>query len=496
MATVLRILILVVSLGIAVAFLITQLGGETNGFVVIAPTLSHVAPRSGQLAPHATAVAPERPQLPNGGPGHHRDFTATLLLEQCRPLWERHNQALPFILDSAAVSADTCIELVGATGDTLKEAFASSLAVLLGRTRVSVQLLVAPDSCPPKFVAALQGLLWRQAPSFFVAQKGQSYELRRRLHLFVFAITGGKDGRAVYAERTWGQRTPIQWFADAWNPELRPIVDLHPKYLEDPFKLLTYKISRVWKRVYSDFGGEGYDWYARLWDDNYFLEENLYNSLGRLNPARPALAGKIGWRYLADSAIFPFAGGGAGWFLSRAAMKVFGPSIDAAEKWFPVLRARKDIFLPHFVHDEDVFLTAWLSKIGVNFTNIPGVEHVSPGLRAKQRCLNDSMLSALRWDPSATIYFNYPAKEPQFRIENATYAYVKPIVWHYMSPRRLVALETLLYPSRKREFSGPVPATVADIAKKSRQCYPGVPDGPTPPRGQSVFETPLADPSP
>jgi hypothetical protein len=358
--------------------------------------------------------------------------------------------------------------------------------------------------------------------------------LERRERLFTFAITGGKDGRAAYVERTWGRRTPMVWYGDYWTPLLRPIVDLHPKYLQDRFDLLTFKITRIWQRVHEDYGtrasaavaadpngelrtkvaashhqaalaayvrtaaqGGLYDWYVRLWDDNYFYEENLQTALIRFEPSKPVMAGKVGWRYMADTAVYPFAGGGAGWYLSWAGMDKFGESIAACEAWIPKFRARKDIFLPHGSHDEDVFLSAWLSMVNVSLKNIPGVEHVSPGKRGKQRCMEDETLVKLRWDKAATVYFNYPGKEAVLRLTEAEpiYAYFKPIIWHYMSPTRLVALETLLYPARAKDFAGEaIPKTNSDLFKKGKGCYPGVPPGPTPPRSGSIFEQAVTDP--
>ena len=413
--------------------------------------------------------------------------------------------------------------------------------------------------------------------------------LSRRADLFVFAITGGHDRRATFVERTWGRRTPIQWYGDAWDAAIRPIVVPHQLYLKDKFKYLVFKISKIWWHVYCHFSeqpsssaasptganrrrldhdgqaapssfhlpskrrrmtilsngsvvfqhsqslsddrsssvgsaepsrrggllnaahasstqplpsGLGYDWYVRLWDDNYFLEENFLLASHMMRPrVQPVMLGKIGYRYMADTAIFPFAGGGAGWFLSHRGMQVIGPTMitEEAEDWYVKFRSRKDIFLPHDLHDEDVFLTAWFHLMNIHFVNIPGVEHVSPGMNNRQRCLSDQTLYDLRWTPNETIFFDYPAKKPpKFSIDGQWYAYGKPIVWHYMSPSRLLKLEALLYPHRRTALDRlvlehlpgrVVPQTASDKVNPRKRCYPGVPDdGKLPPRGLSVYE--------
>lgn len=337
---------------------------------------------------------------------------------------------------------------------------------------------------------------------------GGQIVLERRAKVFVFGITGGNAAiaqRARYAEMTWGARTPIQWFSDQWDDQIRPCVDLHPLYLKDRFNHLTFKISRIWQVVHERFVGsnERIDWYIRLWDDNYFYEENLFWILYRIpnvNPqTTPVLAGKLGIRHLGpEDAVFPFAGGGAGWYLTRAAMQKFGPSIGQMEAWIPKLRARKDIFLPHGMHDEDVFLTAWIGKfLNISCLNIPGVEHVSPGMGGKQRCMTNEALRKLRWDPKYTIFFDYTGRKQRYlRVEDTWYSYTKPLIWHYMSPRRLLRLEGLLYEDRAAaalnfaDLPSPddAPATVVDAVKKKKACYPGVPDGEPPARDISIFE--------
>ena len=437
------------------------------------------------------------------------------------------------------------------------------LALAMGRVRLSAAVCLRygglGDARRVDALLATHAPAWRRATAAQPpgsgapprsALDGTMLHLERRVRAFVFAITGGNDKRARWVDQTWGERTPILWFGDVWDPVLRPIVDLHPRYLQNRFDWLTFKISRIWQRVYRDFfsqatapgaaadphllngnatvapdtnpgpppllrgrvGGAAapgsgwssaphYDWYGRLWDDNYVHEENWHNVFARFDADAPTMLGKMAWRNLGTKptvrVIFPFAGGGAGWFLSHGGMARLGPSVPAAERWFDAFRARRDIFLPHAIHDEDVFLTAWLHLRGVRFGNAPGVEHVSPGLSWRQRCLTDATLRQLRWNASATIYFDYPAKEAQFRVEDAVYVYHKPIVWHYMSPSRLVHVETLLYPWRAAAIAaaGEPPKTNSDQAKPKKRCYPGVPT-PPPPSARSLFESPLADPPP
>lgn len=423
-------------------------------------------------------------ELPNGPAGLHGAFSAVDAETFFVPLSRRPRRvALVKIFDTILISCNPEIT-----------DFDQTLATSLGRTRLVASLQGCEKTIGSE-VETVNGWLRKYAPSWYVStQTDSAFVVKRRSKVFTFCIGGGSDGRANYVEATWGQRTPIQWYMDKWSDELRPIVDLHPNYVKDPFNLLTFKISRIWQRVHSDFGDGDYDWFIRLWDDNYFLEENAYNVLGRMDLNRPLMVGKIGWRNMGKSAVYPFAGGGAGWFLNKKGLSVVGPSIPDAEKWFVNFRARKDIFLKHHIHDEDVFLTAWFHLLNISFVNAPGLEHVSPGNEQKQRCMADDVLYRLRWKDDESIYFDYPAHEEQFRIEEAWYAYTKPIVWHYMSPRRLLKLESLLYPQRREEFKrDDPPRTNADMAKKNRQCYPGVPD-PPPPRGNSMFERLLPDP--
>jgi hypothetical protein len=518
----------------------------------------------GALPLGASISHPHSEELPNGGPALLYTSASWLVVER---LFVRSgaalNQPIRTIWDYAALGegcsvADPTRRIPD--GSSLdKTRTLRALGAALGRVR-----LVAFVCVPAKMGvsnAEIQLELFRRAPMWRIRRSQvlpggtsgdvQRFVLEKRQRVFPFAITGGKDGRASYVERTWGQRTPIQWYGDLWDERIRPIVDLHPKYVEQPFDLLVFKISRIWQRVFEDFGSAavefayndplnrlnvdltqeqrdilaelrsdvgsrtnitspsetatgragtagGYDWYIRLWDDNYFLEENLHQALVRFDPQSLIMTGKMAWRFLAVGILYPFAGGGAGWYLSTEAMDVLGPSVAKADVWFVEFR-RKPIYLPREYHDEDVFLSAWLDIIGVDFKNIPGAEHVSPGLKSKQRCMRDEDAYQLRWDPKATAYFEYPVKEAALRIDAEPYAYSKPINWHYMSPRRLLRLEQVIYPDRANDFRGERPrktnADVTRVRTTTKGCYPAVPeDMPVPPRGLSIFEVFVPDP--
>jgi hypothetical protein len=497
---------------------ITAIFSNTIGMSEIPPVVSTPVPKSntGVHAPPAVprdgpVQSPEKksvvvdaggklPRLPNGGAGLHLAVTSSDMQVRFVGLLRRNGLPIPTIWDTATVSFPC---EAPAASDAVADM--AAFAILLGRVRLRCVVQCLPAGHPLSNLDGVQDFLRRLAPAWRVASRkhgaaaqDRTITLVRRVKTFIFAITGGKDGRAKFVEQTWGQRSPIQWYGDVWADELRPIVDLHPKYVKEPFNLLTFKINRIWERVHQDFGAGRYDWYIRLWDDNYFYEENLHEMLGRIDHDRLVMAGKVTWRNMGKvDAVFPFAGGGAGWYLSQRGLKRFGETIAESEEWYVKFRARRDIFLPHGLHNEDVFLTAWLSKINVSFVNIPGVEHVSPGMSNKQRCMTNTVLRDLRWKPDVTVYFDYPSDAPVLRLkeDNSTYGFTKPIVWHYMSPTRLVKLETLLYPERVADFAdAKIMKTKSDEVKANKKCYPGVPPTGLPPRGRSMYEPPLPDP--
>ncbi|KAJ9469019.1 hypothetical protein DIPPA_13057 [Diplonema papillatum] len=447
--------------------------------------------------------------LPNGGPSRLFTGNWTAASQTFQHPAEDPREPIPGVVDWVVVGCGAGERAF----DLASVAASGAFERLLSRTRLAAVLCLAA-SRSADVVVELEPLLWRRAPAWRIVRVDSTSStvavlLERRVRAFVFGITGGTDGRAAYVERTWGRRTPVQWYADRWDSHLRPIVDEHPMYAKNPWGLMTYKITRIWQRdggrvergrpansetpaSFAAHFREGYDWYVRLWDDNYFHEENLHGALGHLDPSKPVTAGKAGWYSLSTTAKVPFSGGGAGWFLSTTAMDRFGLSIDAAEAWMPVFRAQP-IRLTHDLHNEDIILSVWLDKIKVSFINILGVEHVSPGLGPKQRCMSNETLYSLRWDRNASVYYE---TDLTFLLENTTYGYTKPLVWHYMSPNRLVRLETLLYPDAGAQFAGEtLPQTNAELANPKKKCYPGVPPGPALPRSGGVFETPLADPA-
>eukprot|EP00760_Papus_ankaliazontas_P031535 PhM_4_TR5328/c1_g1_i1/m.21792 len=341
---------------------------------------------------------------------------------------------------------------------------------------------------------------------------------KRPAFLLTFALTeGGRDGKhvkAIHVERTWGRRTPLVWYSDVAHTEVQPHIVGHALYTRNKFDYLSFKLTAIWQHVYDNYfqmrderRRNAYEYYIRLWDDNYFYEENFYRLTLRIgsiarrrgltrefDPYKRAICyGKVGFRYMSAAEQHFFLGGGAGWFITAEGMRRFAGENNASKECDTTMlryEHRKDIFLAHALHDEDILLSICMTKKNVTFYDVPGIEHVSPGSNWRQRCVSDVALKKLRWDDGACISYAYPTKKPEHSVDALTWtAYTKPVVWHYMSPRRLVSLELLLYPERKqRDFPDGLPAaTVVDAPKRGRGCYPGIAT-PTPVLGQSEYD--------
>lgn len=367
---------------------------------------------------------------------------------------------------------------------------------MLGRVRKFAVWLNGNDATFEKMKGHVLGMsqpCWERGPS-----SPDAFLLRRPNFLLTFGVTGGvkEVNRAVWAEKTWGRRTPVVWYSDVTHPTLMPHIVTHPLYEKDKFAYLSFKMTAIWQHVFLTYYQEAgspnaFEWYIRLWDDNFFYEENFHRIVRRLPRhfiKTPACFGKVGVRVLssADSENHKMMGGGAGWFITAPGMQ-WAKNVSMCDRITLSYENRRGIFLPHRLHDEDILLSICMARERLQFYNIPGVEHVSPGMNGKQRCLSQEKLKQLRWDDKASIIYSYPTRDKAVTVDGQSMAYSKPIVWHYMSPLRLVNLEVLLYPERSAELSPLPQATPIDIPKPRKKCYPGVPDQ-MPAVGLSVFD--------
>lgn len=193
-----------------------------------------------------------------------------------------------------------------------------------------------------------------------------------------------KAARATWARNikaTWARNVNLIWFStEATFPDT-VVVSVEPNTYMNIFP----RVLKVWAKVYMR---QRYDWYIRIWPDNYVFSERLERLLAKYDPSVPQVIGRLHTNQNGET----YVSGGAGWAVSRAALEAWdvhhGPSFENCRKphWLEEnlefaedviisnclnssgvkLVERRDVFLSHYPgHEDNNDLTAQEAADGI-----------------------------------------------------------------------------------------------------------------------------------
>lgn len=157
----------------------------------------------------------------------------------------------------------------------------------------------------------------------------------------------------VAARTTWSTGLNIRWFNTEKLFRDTIVVSVAPNTYMNVFP----RVREVWKHVYLN-EGDKYDWYVRLFPDNYLFPSRLESFLQSFDPTLPQLIGHV-----ASTNHGPFVGGGAGWVVSRSALEAWASSDGddfskcAVPEWLA----------PDMAYAEDVIISDCMQRAGVKF---------------------------------------------------------------------------------------------------------------------------------
>lgn len=170
-----------------------------------------------------------------------------------------------------------------------------------------------------------------------------------KLFCWVQTSTIYHDTRSLAINETWihrcdhGQLFTSEKFNDTRIPYSTVFAGIPDNYYNLFFKS-RYAFHHIYTNISSSF-----DWYLKADDDTYVIVENLRAYLSTLNPDEPHYLGYVLKPYLKNG----YNAGGAGYILSRAALKIF------AEKLYP-----NSTLCPDDIY-EDVGIARCLSNAGI-----------------------------------------------------------------------------------------------------------------------------------
>ena len=173
--------------------------------------------------------------------------------------------------------------------------------------------------------------------------------------IFVFAISHptSLEGE-ISCRETWAKRLNVTWFSTEKTFPDTIVVSAEPNTYMNIFA----RVIKIWAYVYKEY--KGYDWYVRLWPDNYVYHDRLLQLLESYDPGKPQILGTVSYH-----GKYEFVGGGAGWALSRAAFRNWiqhdGDSLEGCE--------RPDDISSNYSFAEDVIICTCLSHSKVRLVH-------------------------------------------------------------------------------------------------------------------------------
>jgi hypothetical protein len=172
---------------------------------------------------------------------------------------------------------------------------------------------------------------------------------------FYFGCThSSQDAKLQTAIRTWAGPLGVIWYRDTAGAGVNHVIS-HPG--GNAYNQITWRLILIWKHVYNHY--PDYNWYVRLWDDNYIIKPSFEALAVGHDPNDLIEIGRLG-----DFNGKTFVGGGAGSLLSKGAMNEWGKRIGECEAW---LNSRAQSEISCAFTCEDVLISICRSRVGVRF---------------------------------------------------------------------------------------------------------------------------------
>ncbi len=202
-----------------------------------------------------------------------------------------------------------------------------------------------------------------------------------RERIFVFGVTYEPNhARARVAQRTWARDFApdgIPWYSNASDAELRTRV-LAPSSGMGYFDI-TWRMLEIWTDVLLRH--PGYDWYMRVWDDNYVHFDRVCALLEAYNPAARLELGHVYTGHVQrDFAphMDHMIGGGATSLSSRASNEALLRHITDCAAWIQDLPPRTPSGATCRWNCEDYYQSYCRLRLGTRLVEVPGFFSHSP----------------------------------------------------------------------------------------------------------------------
>ncbi|XP_074600412.1 glycoprotein-N-acetylgalactosamine 3-beta-galactosyltransferase 1-like isoform X2 [Brevipalpus obovatus] len=178
------------------------------------------------------------------------------------------------------------------------------------------------SSIPPIFSAIIIPFQPITVSAIFTTKKVNGLDiadvLYDKVRVLCWVMTNPKNHvkKALHVKATWGRRCNKILFMSSEYDETLPTIKLD---VEEGRDHLWAKTRSAFSHVYKNYLNEA-DWFLKADDDTYVIVENLRYFLSTQNSSTPIYFGCRFKPYVRQG----YMSGGAGYVLSKAALKLFG----------------------------------------------------------------------------------------------------------------------------------------------------------------------------
>lgn len=176
-------------------------------------------------------------------------------------------------------------------------------------------------------------------------------KLKQRVRVLIWVMTSPKTvEKARAVKNTWGSRCDLLLFFSSENNTEIPIIELD---VEEGREHLFEKTTQAFDYIYENYFDMA-DWFMKVDDDTFVVMENLRHFLYDKNASEPVFTGR---HFHEPRLNISFESGGAGYVLSKEALRRFGTRESS-----PPFCTNETIY-------EDVEMARCLQRLGVSILN-------------------------------------------------------------------------------------------------------------------------------
>ncbi|XP_065575770.1 glycoprotein-N-acetylgalactosamine 3-beta-galactosyltransferase 1-like isoform X1 [Artemia franciscana] len=251
-----------------------------------------------------------------------------------------------------------------------------------------------------------------------------SEHLYENVRLLCWILTGAKNHqkKAIHVKATWGKRCNILLFVSSKEDSSLPTIAFR---VPDTKTHLWGKTKEAFKFIYNNYSDKA-DWFFKADDDTFAIPENARYLLSRYNTSEPIYFGAKIKRSQSNS----FASGGAGYILSKEALRRFA-TIALKNQSICDVKATEG--------KEDINIASCLNKVGVTLKD-------SRDEKGKERFLPFS--PAFHTVPG-TISDHWYYRNIYYKAHKGAECCSDTVIsFHYVSPNEMYIYNYLLYQVR------------------------------------------------